>query len=185
MKVNIYKCACSNSSIMFIFGHLGITLGIFFLASLAVPSIRSHLDYRFIAVGALLPDLIDKPIGRVLFANSVASGYLIAHSLVFFIVISIVGYALYRERGDSRIIQVAGASFLHLVEDRMWKIPVTLLWPALGWEFPYGGASKSFMNYVVDAGICCCTPRLSVGFFFEAVGALVLVVILVRYLRRV
>jgi hypothetical protein len=185
MRVNIYKCVCSRKFIMFIFGHLGITLGIFFLASLAVPSIRRHLDYRFIALGALLPDLIDKPIGRILFAESVASGYLIAHSLVFIIVISIVGYALYRQRGDSRVIQVAGASFLHLVEDRMWTIPVTFFWPAMGWEFPHGGASESFINYVVDAGICCCTPRLSIGFFFEAVGVLVLVAILVRYLRRV
>ncbi|MCD4740968.1 MAG: metal-dependent hydrolase, partial [Desulfobacteraceae bacterium] len=116
---------------MFIFGHLGITFGIFFLAGLIVPSIRRHFDYRFIALGALLPDLIDKPIGRILFAESVASGYLVGHSLVFVIVIFIVGYALYRQRGNSHIIQVAGASFLHLVEDQMWNRPDRVLWPAL------------------------------------------------------
>ncbi len=169
---------------MFIFGHLGITLGIFFLAGLAVPSIRRHLDYRFIALGALLPDLIDKPIGRILFAESVASGYLVAHSLVFVIVISLIGYALYRQRGDSRVIQVAGASFLHLVEDQMWKSPVTLLWPALGWGFPHGNAYGSFTNYVLDAGSSCCVPKLSIGFVFEVVGVFVLAGMLVRYLRR-
>jgi hypothetical protein len=170
---------------MFIFGHLGITLGIFFLAGFAVQSIRRHLDYRFIALGALLPDLIDKPIGRILFAESVASGYLFAHSLVFVIVISIVGYALYRQRGDSRVVQVAGASFLHLVEDQMWKSPVTLLWPALGWEFPHGKAYVSFTNYVLDANSSCLAPKLSIGFVSEVVGFFVLAGILVRYLRRV
>jgi len=170
---------------MFIFGHLGITLGIFFIASLAVPSIRRHLDYRFIALGALLPDLIDKPIGRIMFAESVASGYLIAHSLVFVIVIFIVGYVFYRQRGDSRVIQVAGASFLHLVEDQMWMRPFTLFWPTQGWEFPKGCSRGDFINYVMDAGSSCCAPKLSIGFFFEVVGFFVLVVIIVRYLRRV
>ena len=166
---------------MFIFGHLGITLGIFFLASLAVPSIRRHLDYRFIALGALLPDLIDKPIGRILFAESIASGYLIGHTLVFVIVIFIVGYILYRQRGDSRIVQVAGASFLHLVEDRMWRIPVNLLWPVLGWKFPQGSAYGNLTDYMQSVSVCCIKP---ISFFFEVVGFFVLVVMLVRYIRK-
>lgn len=114
---------------MFILGHLGITLGIFYLASLAFPSLKRHIDYRFIAVGALLPDLIDKAIGRVLFEDIFASGRLFAHSLVFVIVILVVGYVYFRQQGDSRIMMVAGASFLHLMEDQMWMNPQTFFWP--------------------------------------------------------
>ena len=170
---------------MFIIGHLGITLGIFFRAGLAVPSIRRHLDYRFIALGALLPDLIDKPIGRILFAESVASGRLVGHTLVFILILLIGGYVLLKQRGDNRGVQVAGASFLHLVEDQMWKSPVTLLWPALGWEFPHGSAYGSFTNYVLDASSSCLVPKLSIGFVSEVVGFFVLVGILLWYLRRV
>jgi membrane-bound metal-dependent hydrolase YbcI (DUF457 family) len=116
---------------IFILGHIGITLAFFFFANIAIPSIGRHLDYRFIALGALLPDLIDKPIGRILFADSVTNGRLVAHTLVFVIVMFFVSYALYRQRRDSRVIQIVGACSLHLVEDRIWASPVTLLWPMM------------------------------------------------------
>ena len=69
---------------------------------------------------------MDKPIGRIL----------VAHTLVFVIVMFFVGYALYRQRGDGRVIQIVGACSLHLVEDRIWASPVTPLWPMMRWEFP-------------------------------------------------
>ncbi|MEA3470190.1 MAG: metal-dependent hydrolase [Thermodesulfobacteriota bacterium] len=166
---------------MFILGHLGVTLAAFFLASLAIPSIRRRLDYRFIALGALLPDLIDKPVGRLLFAESVASGRLVAHTLVFVIVMFFVGYALYRLRGESRVVQVAGACGLHLVEDRMWESPATLLWPMLGWGFPEGNHYGSFLDYLLNITTLSYVPELSFVFVAEVFGVLVLGVMFVRY----
>jgi membrane-bound metal-dependent hydrolase YbcI (DUF457 family) len=168
---------------MFILGHIGVTLAVFFLASLAIPSIRRHLDYRFIALGALLPDLIDKPIGRILFAESVASGRLVAHTLVFVIFMFFVGYALYRQRGDSRVVQMAGACGMHLVEDRMWTSPVTLLWPMLGWGFPEGSNYGSFLDYLLHITTLSYVPEFSYGFVAELFGWLVLGVMFVRYWR--
>jgi len=61
---------------MFLFGHMGVTLGI---AVLVFYVLKIKLDrrlYLFILIGAILPDLIDKPIGEVLLANSISNGRL-------------------------------------------------------------------------------------------------------------
>jgi hypothetical protein len=72
---------------MFVFGHLGITLGIaFILFQFVLPRIGirpKKINYLFIAIGAILPDLIDKPIGRILLGESVANGRLFGHTLLF------------------------------------------------------------------------------------------------------
>jgi membrane-bound metal-dependent hydrolase YbcI (DUF457 family) len=168
---------------MFILGHLGITLGIFYLASLAFPSLKRHIDYRFIAVGALLPDLIDKAIGRVLFEDVFASGRLFAHSLVFVIVILVVGYVYFRQQGDSRIMMVAGASFLHLLEDQMWMNPQTFFWPVFGWEFAQGHSYGSFPDYFMDIVRHVYSPELSFSLVSEVIG-LLLVLFLVYEHRK-
>ena len=70
---------------MFVFGHLGITLGIaFILFQFVLPRIEIRLkkiNYLFVAIGAIFPDLIDKPVGRILLGESVANGRLFGHSL--------------------------------------------------------------------------------------------------------
>ncbi|OEU51521.1 MAG: hypothetical protein BA871_09955 [Desulfuromonadales bacterium C00003096] len=40
----------------------------------------------FIAIGVILPDLIDKPIGRILLGESVANGRLFGHTLLFVLI---------------------------------------------------------------------------------------------------
>ncbi|SES76898.1 LexA-binding, inner membrane-associated putative hydrolase [Methanococcoides vulcani] len=157
---------------MFILGHIGVTLTVFFLASLAFPSLKRHLDYRFIALGALLPDLIDKAIGRVLFEDVFASGRLFAHTLVFVIVILVAGYVYFRQRGDSRIMLVAGASFLHLLEDRMWMTPQTFFWPIFGWEFAQGCSCGSFLDYFMNIVKHVYSPDLSFALVSEVIGLL-------------
>lgn len=159
---------------MFILGHIGITLAVFFLASLALPSLKRHLDYRFIALGALLPDLIDKAIGRFLFEDIFASGRLFAHTLVFVIVILVAGYVYFRQRGDFRILLVAGASFLHLLEDRMWMTPQTFFWPVFGWEFAQGCSYGSFLDYFMNIVKHVYSPDLSFALVSEVIGLLVI-----------
>jgi hypothetical protein len=68
---------------MFIFGHIGITLGIaFIIFQFVLPRIGIRL-------GAILPDLIDKPIGRILLGESVANGRLFGHTLLFILLLKL------------------------------------------------------------------------------------------------
>lgn len=169
---------------MLIFGHLGITLGIAFILKQTIPSIRDNLDYRVIALGALLPDLIDKSIGRLLFPESIANGRLLGHTLLFVLILLIIGYFLLNRLGDSRIIQVAGASFLHLVGDLMWNDLYMLLWPAMGWRLPHGNPQGNFIDYLLNIISYSYIPELSLVFFAECVGFLIIAILFVRDIRK-
>ena len=124
---------------MFVLGHIGVTLGIAFVISgLVLPRIREgirpKLNYLFIAFGAILPDLIDKPIGCILLGESVANGRLFGHTLLFVLILITIGYFL-KDHRDA-VFCLSFATFLHLCEDRMWEMPATLLYPLYGFGFP-------------------------------------------------
>src|SRR5674476_459116 len=76
---------------MLLFGHLGITLGIFFGLGIFIPRLRTIIDPKYLVIGALLPDLADKPIGRVIFASSVANGRIIGHTILFSLLLLLIG----------------------------------------------------------------------------------------------
>jgi hypothetical protein len=127
---------------MLLFGHIGITLGIFFGLAFFVPRLRSVIDPRYLIIGALLPDLVDKPLGRVIFASSVANGRIIGHTLLFCFLLLLRGLHLYDKKRDIRVTALASGSFFHLFEDQMWAQPRTLFWPLLGLDFP-----KDYTDY--------------------------------------
>lgn len=52
-------------------GHLGITLGIAFLIFRILKIEPDRRLYLFILTVPILPDLIDKPVGEILLANSI------------------------------------------------------------------------------------------------------------------
>lgn len=95
-----------------------------------VKSRIGAIDYRLVILGSLLPDLMDKPI-FLLTGNASLSGRDYAHSLLFNLVLLIGGLVLTRYR-KSWLLVLSLSSFMHLVFDRMWTVPVTLLWPLLG-----------------------------------------------------
>jgi len=169
---------------MFLFGHLGITLGLFFIIGYLVPGVRNRINYRYVALGAVLPDIIDKAVGRVIFAHSLANGHLIAHSLVFVIFLALAGYYLYRHTMDARVLTVSGASFLHLVEDRLWTQPATLLWPLLGWKFPGGTAPDYWLDYFLVMFQNSYIPDLSYVFISEAVGFIIILLFLFSWMKE-
>jgi hypothetical protein len=82
---------------MFLFGHIGVTLGVFFGLSIFLPRLKAIINPKYLAVGALLPDLIDKPIGRVIFASTIANGRIIGHTLLFSLLIFLIGLHLGRQ----------------------------------------------------------------------------------------
>jgi len=133
-----------------------------------------HIDYRLVIIGSLLPDLIDKPIFFLVESASL-SGRDYAHSLLFNLVMLAGGLALTGYR-KSWLLALSFSSFMHLVFDRMWTVPVTLFWPLLG---PFlRGERNAFV------------PEVYYGFFApinfipEIVGLAILFLVGVRLVKR-
>lgn len=139
---------------MLLFGHIGVTLGIFFGLGIFIPRLRTIIDPKYLAVGALLPDLIDKPIGMIIFASTFSSGRIIAHTLLFSSSLFLAGLYLYKKKSDInksgiKVLSLASGSFFHLLEDHMWASPRTLLWPLLGLEFPRTHIDSTGIEYLI------------------------------------
>jgi inner membrane protein len=103
-------------------------------------SIRDNLDLRWLIVGSLLPDIVDKPWRLVFPDGPLGNGRTIGHSLVFVISLLLAGL-LARRKTRAVLVTLSVASIDHLALDRMWTMPHTLFWPVFGWSFPppYGG----------------------------------------------
>ncbi len=166
---------------MFLLGHLGVTLGAFFILGYLIPGIRGRINYWYVAFGAVLPDIIDKLLGRVLFPNSIASGRLIAHTLLFSFSLALAGLYIYRRRKDARILLVSGASFLHLLEDTMWTEPAIFLWPMLGWIFPRG-TPDNWLDYFFVMTKNSYTVGLSYDFISEVIGSIAIIFFALKFL---
>ncbi len=108
---------------MLILGHIGITAGFFYLLN---TKLKKNIDYAFLVIGSLLPDIIDKPLGNIILNDVLDNGRIIGHTLLFAFVLASIG--LYKRR----VIYLAAGAFVHLLLDRMWGDPKTLLWPLLG-----------------------------------------------------
>lgn len=155
---------------MFIFGHIGITLGIFYLLSRLFPGKDIPVDLKWIAFGALLPDFIDKPLGRIILAESIGSGRIFAHTLIFAILLGLAAYYMFHKMGWIVPFIVAGASFCHILEDQIWNSPTVFLWPLLGWEFPKDTISGSFIQYLIIILTRSYDPAYSGVFIPEIIG---------------
>jgi len=107
---------------MLLFAHLGLALLI------ARPFKR--VDPAFLAVGSMLPDIIDKPLGFMLF-GTMNHGRIFAHTLLFLLVLAALAVSI----RDIRLVSLAAGVLIHLSLDFMWDSPVILLWPLLG-SFP-------------------------------------------------
>ncbi len=95
------------------------------------------VDLRFLAIGAVLSDLIDKPIGRIIWADELQTGRVYGHTLLFFVVV-LTGVMVLTGRGTPqrrRWVAVAVGVMFHLLLDAMWVTPETLFWPLFGWQF--------------------------------------------------
>lgn len=124
---------------MFALGHLGIG------KKLAARPFRrfSPVDKRAFFVGALLPDLIDKPLyyipawvtGRHGTAAGILSGtHLFAHTGLFLAVLAVAGL-LTRSR-PLKALAIGVATHLALDGVGLSMNWGTLLWPLFGWHFP-------------------------------------------------
>lgn len=126
---------------MIFFGHLGITTGVIKAYEKIVHKNRelnskSSIDYRIVLVGSILPDIIDKPIGAYLFRSTFHNSRIFAHTLLFSVLLILIGLYVVYERRKGEILILGTCSFIHLILDSMWLYPDILFWPCFGWRFP-------------------------------------------------
>jgi hypothetical protein len=113
-----------------LFWHVGATV-----AFIRYAFRDESMDLRFLALGAILPDLIDTPVGFALW-STFGSVRLAAHTLAFAaLLLALVAVLTRRGRPRKRWVAFAVGVLLHLIFDGMWRSPETLWWPFFGWEF--------------------------------------------------
>ena len=121
-----------------LFWHVGGTI-----AAVRYAFRDDRMDLRFLAFGAVLPDLLDTPAGLAGFSGF-GGVRLLAHSLVFgAAVMALIVWRTRRGRPRKRWMPVAIGVLMHLVLDAMWASPETLWWPFLGLEFTESGAASA------------------------------------------
>ena len=169
---------------MLLFGHLGITLGVYLGLGIFISRLRVVVDPRYLAIGALLPDLIDKPIGRVIFASTLANGRIIGHTLLFTLLLALTGVYLYEKRKYSRGLAVASGSFFHLLEDHMWTWPSTFFWPLLGLSFPKDSTGYTGLEYLLRMFKKSFEPEFSQTFIAEIMGIGIMAMFAVNWLKK-
>lgn len=114
-----------------IFWHLGVTAALI----LVTMGVR-RIDYRVVLLGALLPDLVDKLLGRVLFADELQTGRLVGHTLLFVVVLLLGIQIGLRGQAARRWFILPIAALIHLALDGMWNDPLVLFWPLFSTTFP-------------------------------------------------
>jgi len=145
---------------MFLLAHAGITLGAAYAleqmvncrqvskgsaggpADCPVAHAPLRVDYRFILLGALLPDLVDKPLGHILLPGVLANGRTFLHTLLFLVVAILAAFIIYRQKRAMWGVYIAFGVLTHLIMDAMWCDPVTFFWPLYGAFQKYPGISE-------------------------------------------
>jgi hypothetical protein len=94
---------------------------------------RRRIDYRFILIGAVLPDVVDGVLD--VFAYDNPSGRGAAHSLLTVVAVAVVVILGFRVETRLSVFGIPVGWLLHLVGDGMWEAPKTFLWPAFGTGF--------------------------------------------------
>lgn len=107
---------------MLLFAHVGLTL--------AFSRLLHHVNLAALALGSMLPDVIDKPLGLIFF-GSPNMGRTIAHTLLFLLLLAALSFYT----RDIRLISLTWGVLAHLILDSMWNSPEILFWPLLG-PFP-------------------------------------------------
>ena len=108
---------------------------------------RRRIDYRFVLVGAVLPDVVDGILGLFLFEGP--AGRWVAHSLLAVIVVTVVILVAFEKETRLAVFGLGVGWLLHLVGDGMWAAPETFLWPAFGTVFATSPAEPYSWDLIV------------------------------------
>lgn len=110
-----------------IFWHLGTAAAIVY-----VTLGRRRVDYRFVLLGAVLPDVLDAVMCPF---YACAGGRGAAHSLLANVAVTVL--IILALRGEMRlsVFGIGVGWLLHLMADGMWDAPRTFFWPIAGFGF--------------------------------------------------
>jgi hypothetical protein len=109
--------------------HITYTLAACELLKEQVPALQK-IDYRLLALAAMGPDLIDKPLAALYFYRRYRSAVLFAHTLL------VHGVILSLALGPKSAWWPYLLAFNgHALLDRLWFFPDTWYWPFRGWRF--------------------------------------------------
>lgn len=169
---------------MLLFGHLGITLGIVLGLGILIPRLKTFIDPKYLIIGALLPDLIDKPIGRVIFASTIANGRIIGHTLLFALLLILIGLYIYEKNKDKRALTLGIGSFFHILEDQMWAQPETFFWPLLGLNFPKDFTRYDGLEFLLRMFERSFEAEFSLSFINEILGVGIIVILMVYWFKK-
>ncbi len=175
---------------MFVIGHTGLTLTVAMAADAGYTKMRAvrphqvitllrEIDVRTLLTGSMLPDIIDKPLGIYLLGDRYSNGRIFAHSPLFFVVVLVVGFILYRLKRRTAGFAVAFAVCTHLAFDEMWRRTSTLLWPFFGWIFPREYLGTNWAAKMVQELLS--SPATYIA---EVLGGIVLLIAFVWLVRR-
>lgn len=128
---------------MYFFFHLlvGVATGLF-LSEI----FRSRRWFFPVAIGSILPDLIDKPIGIVIFPEAIGNGRIIGHSLLFILILLIIAVLLWKYRGTIAGFGLPIGALVHQILDSMWTSQASWFYPLYG-PFPRRDYSGFFPDY--------------------------------------
>lgn len=91
-------------------------------------------DLRWLMAGALAPDVLDLPIGILVYSTP----EVFAHSLAAVLVVGTVSLLATdrRDRMRGNLMVMTAGWLIHLLADGIWLEPTVLWWPFGGWSFP-------------------------------------------------
>lgn len=122
-------------------------------------------DYRLVALGSIMPDLLDKPLAAAYFYKHQRAALLYAHTLIANLAVLLITLWRFPHK-----LVYALAYISHGIEDRLWYFPQTLYWPLRGWQFHRWTGRGSEHNAMQNAYITAFTRRPEI-IIYEA-GAL-------------
>ncbi|MBP2133118.1 membrane-bound metal-dependent hydrolase YbcI (DUF457 family) [Methanomicrobium sp. W14] len=100
----------------------------------------------FAAVGSVLPDLVDKPLGYIILGETIGSGRIFFHGFWLMLIFMVLGVIVLIRLKNPLVLSLSIGVLVHQLEDSMWKSPVNWFWPLLG---PYS-YSRSPSDYFLQ-----------------------------------
>lgn len=108
--------------------HLGVAAAIVY-----VTIGRRRVDYRYVLLGAIAPDVVDGMLNATVVHEPAGRSY--AHTLVAVLVVTLAILLVFRGETRLAVFGLGVGWLLHLVGDGMWQAPRTFYWPAFGTRF--------------------------------------------------
>ena len=109
-------------------------------------TLSKYLDIRLLLVGAILPDLLDKPLGHYVLPAPFDGGRIFGHTLLFLLLITLAASYVHIRYRKTYLYALSFGVLMHLITDEMWLSHETLLWPIFGVAFESSGVEDWLNN---------------------------------------